>query len=111
MNYIQHASQHDGYDKSVNGHGFTENDTDQIFGFDARGFDTSSEDARTRRVDTPVKRQEVRKEVRNGCRDTYRAAPITERDTAIAIPMVAHMYGVMDVRNLQIDTENKFDGS
>ncbi len=31
---------------------------------------------------------------------TYSAAPTTDKDTAKAIPVEAHMYGVMLVRNL-----------
>lgn len=49
---LQHAGQDDGRDETVDGDGFAEDDRDQVLGFDARGLDTSTDDAHSGRVNS-----------------------------------------------------------
>ena len=42
----------------------------------------------------------------NLSQNSYRAAPITDRETANAIPVVAHMYGVIVSKNLRLYDRN-----
>ena len=52
VEFFDLTSHNDGHNDSINRDGFAENDADQILGPDSGGFDTSSDDARTGRVDS-----------------------------------------------------------
>ena len=43
--HIQHSSKDYSNDKSINGHSLTENNTDQVLGFNPRSFNTSANNA------------------------------------------------------------------
>lgn len=51
--HLQNTSQDDGNDEPVDGNSLTEDDRDQILGLDARGTDTTANNAHTSSVDAP----------------------------------------------------------
>lgn len=49
------CADHNSHDDAINGHSFTENDADQVLGFDTRGLDTTTSNANSGRVNPPEK--------------------------------------------------------
>lgn len=51
--YLEISRKHNGSDQTINGNRLAENNGNQVFGFNTGGFNTPTNNADTRGVDTP----------------------------------------------------------